>query len=296
MSARLLVCFASVGLSAGLATGPAASLALRMSRPALMHPSRPRVAAMQVEEEEVEAMSEEEYLAELEAEGEAISEEEFLAEESGDNYDALSEDAKRVYRGMRSSSGVEFAPWMKVDAEKIAAAKKAREERKARSISSSQDQMLIDPQAAELGAGGGLKSKVLSEEEVELRWSTGDETGNLGFIVQRRPGGSSNFEDIESYESFAPLKTKGVAGGEYSYLDDSLPGPGTYVYRICDQDQSGSRTAICQKLVEIEDASEQTQTLIIGAVFAVLALGLVAAGIASDPIQTTDVGRGSFSF
>ena len=27
--------------------------------------------------------------------------------------------------------------------------------------------------------------------------------------------GSQNFEDIESYESFAPLKTKGVAGGEY---------------------------------------------------------------------------------
>ena len=44
--------------------------------------------------------------------------------------------------------------------------------------------MLIDPQAAELGAGGGLKSNVLSEEEVELRWETADEAGNAGFIVQ----------------------------------------------------------------------------------------------------------------
>jgi len=252
---------------------------------------------MAVEEEE-EAMTEEEYLAELAA-GEGLTEAEYLAEQTSDDksYEDLSADAQRVYRGMRSSTGVEFAPWMKVDAEKIAEAKKAREERKARSAASSKsDQMLIDPQAAELGAGGGLKSKVLSEEEVELRWSTGDETGNAGFIIQRRKGGSNAFEDLESFESFAPLKTKGVSGGEYSYLDDTVPGPGTYVYRICDQDTTGARSAICQKLVEIEDASEQTQTLIIGGFIAVLAVALVAAGIASDPIQTTDVGRGSFSF
>ena len=151
--------------------------------------ARTQAFAMSVEEEEVEAMSEEEYLAELKGE-EAMSEEEYMAQQAQEpKVEELSPDAQRVYRGMRSSTGVEFAPWMKVDAEKIAAAKKAREERKARSISKSQDQMLMDPQAAELGAGGGLKSKVLSEEEVELRWSTGDETGNLGFIVQRRKGG-----------------------------------------------------------------------------------------------------------
>lgn len=146
---------------------------------------------MSVEEEEIEAMSEEEYLAELEGE-EAMSEEDYLKSQAQEEVkpEELSPDAQRVYRGMRSSTGVEFAPWMKVDAEKIAAAKKAREERKARSVAKSQDQMLIDPQAAELGAGGGLKSKVLSEEEVELRWSTGDETGNLGFIIQRRKGGT----------------------------------------------------------------------------------------------------------
>merc|ERR1719454_2830760 len=137
-----------------------------------------------------------------------MTEDEYLAQMGKeDSPEEMSEDAQRVYRGMRSVTGVEFAPWMKVDAEKIAAAKKAREERKARSTTSKNDQMLIDPQAAELGAGGGLKSKVLSEEEVELRWSTGDETGNAGFIVQRRKGGSQNSEDIASYDGFAPLKT-----------------------------------------------------------------------------------------
>jgi len=276
LALRFLLLAACSGLSAGLSAAPA-SKALRVQRPALRTANQ--FFAMAVEEE---AMSEEEYLASLEQETKP---------------EELSEDAKRVYRGMRSSSGVEFAPWMKVDAEKIAQAKKEREARKARAAAASKsDQMQIDPQAAELGAGGGLKSKVLSEEEIELRWSTGDETGNAGFIVQRRPGGSSTFEDIETFESFAPLKTKGVSGGDYSYLDDTLPGPGTYVYRICDQDVSGQRSAICQKLVEIEDAAEQTQTLVIGGVIAGLALVLIAAGIASDPIQTTDVGRGGFSF
>jgi len=286
---RLAVCFAAVGLSSGLAP---ASMALRSRRPALR--TAQQALAMAVEEEEVEAMSEEEYLAEM-----AMTEDELVAETKTDDqsYEDLSDDAKRVYRGMRSSSGVEFAPWMKVDAEKIAAAKKAREERKARSTAASRsDQMLIDPQAAELGAGGGLKSKVLSEEEVELRWSTGDESGNAGFIVQRRKGGTNNFEDIESFATFAPLKTKGVDGGEYSYLDDTVPGPGNYVYRICDEDTTGQRSAICQKLVEIEDASEQTQTLIVGGFLALLAVVIVGAGIASDPIQTTDMGRGAFSF
>lgn len=122
-------------------------------------------------------------------EEEAITEEEYLASLAEEDNQEMSEDAKRVYRGMTSVTGVEFAPWMKVDAEKIALAKKEREERKKRSSSQPMDQMMIDPQAAELGAGGGLKSKVLSEEEVELRWATGDESGNMGFVVQRRKGG-----------------------------------------------------------------------------------------------------------
>ena len=46
--------------------------------------------------------------------------------------------------------------------------------------------------------------QVLSEEEVELSWSTGDETGNKGFIVQRRPGGSDSFAELASCAEIAP--------------------------------------------------------------------------------------------
>lgn len=204
----------------------------------------------------------------------------------------LSPEAKKVYSGMRSSSGVEFAPWMQVDPEAIAKAEKMRLERKARQAAQKEvDPLAIDPQAAELGAGGGLRSKTISEEEVELRWSTGNEDGNAGFIVQRRKGGTEKFEDIASFDSYAALKTKGSAGGSYTYLDDTVPSVGTWVYRVLDCDTKGTRSAVCQKLVEVDSQDEQTFTLAVGGVIAVLALGLVVAGIGADPIQTTSAGR-----
>jgi len=251
-------------------------------RPALRSVSRLATAPvrMQVQqEEEEEYMDEEEYEAEVAQEVE------------------LSEGAKKVINNMKSSTGVEFAPWMKVDAEAIAKAKKEREERKARSAANAVrgDSMLLDPQAAELGGGGGLTSKVLSEDEIELRWSTADEAGNAGFIVQRRPGGQPEFSDLESYESFAPLRSKGADGGDYVYLDDTVA-PGTWVYRVLDCDTKGRRSAVCQKLVEVDSAEEGTQTLIVGGFIGLLALALVAAGIFADPIQTTSEGRAAGFF
>merc|ERR1711924_28319 len=175
-------------------------------------------------------------------------------------------------------------------AEKMRAARKARKEREAKSL----DGVEIDPQAAELG-GGGLKSKVISEEEIELSWATDNEADNKGYIVQRRPGGTNDFENIASFESFAPLRSKGVAGGSYKYLDDSVPSTGTWVYRVVDKDSQGKMTAIAQKLVEVESASEQTGTLVIGAAIFGLAAVLFVAGVLYDPMQTTTVKGGGFS-
>lgn len=155
------------------------------------------------------------------------------------------------------------------------------------------DGMRIDPQAAETGAASGLKSKVLGEDEVELRWETADEVGNAGFIVQRRTGGQADFDTIASFENFSPLKTKGETGGQYVYLDsESGLRPGSFVYRIIDCDQSGVKSAMCQKLVEIESADETKQTIIVGVLFAIIAAVCVGVGLFLDPIQTTSAGRG----
>merc|ERR1719199_1619602 len=253
---------------------------LRSSLPAMRRP-------FPVMEEEEEAMTEEEYEAMLAAESSApvatappppAKEEE----------DLLSpEEVARIKRKIES-----YAPWMNVDPEAIARAKKAREDRKAQAPTQV-DAMNLDPQAAELNAATGLNSKVLSEDEIELRWETTNEESNVGFIVQRRAGGESDFESIATYENFAPLKSKGVQGGVYVYLDaESGLQPGTWVYRIVDCDTSGAKSAMCQKLVEIESKDEQMATLVVGGLIAGLALVFVAAGIFIDPIQTTQSGRG----
>merc|ERR1719353_1109983 len=246
---------------------------------------------MQVEELAAGKITQEEY----DQLAGGISEEEYAAEATAESQAELSADAQKIINGMKSSSGVEFAPWMKIDAEAIARAKKEREERKAKqaAVALKSDSMLIDPQAAELGAGGGLKSKILSEEEVELRWDTTDEEGNAGFVVQRRRGGSQEWNDLVTYDSFAPLRSKGPAGGSYVYLDDTAD-VGTWVYRILDCDTTGTRSAVCQKLVEIESKDEQQFTIVVGVAIAGLALALVVAGILTDPIQTTSQGSKIF--
>merc|ERR1719353_414657 len=297
---RSFVLSLALASSSALST-PAAALRSPVSRAAVARPQL-RLATVSMEEtfptleEELEAgkITQEEYDALMGGDGEYMDESEYEEElEAGvlEEKAEMSQEAQRVVRGMKSESGVEFAPWMKIDAEAIAKAKKEREARKAKQAMQAlkSDSMLIDPQAAELGAGGGLKSSVLSQEEVELRWDTTDEAGNAGFIVQRRKGGGANFEDLESFENFGPLRSKGPAGGSYVYLDDTAD-VGTWVYRILDCDTTGERSAVCQKLVEIESESEQQCTLVVGGVIAGLALLLVAAGILSDPIQTTAKG------
>merc|ERR1719163_2168525 len=103
------------------------SAALQMgSRPALVRSAPRPTAPVQMQapvEEEEEFMDEAEYEAELAAEAAAAA---AAAPRE------MSADAKKVINNMKSSTGVEFAPWMKVDAEAIAKAKQEREERKAR--------------------------------------------------------------------------------------------------------------------------------------------------------------------
>jgi hypothetical protein len=208
----------------------------------------------------------------------------------------LSPEAQKVANALKSASGDgrELAPWMNIDPEEIARAKKEREERRLRQVESSRvDSMSIDPQAAELSGMGGLSTKVLSEEEVELRWSTQNEEGNAGFIVQRRPGGTGAFTSIETFEKAAQLRTKGPQGGDYVYLDDTAA-PGTWVYRIVDCDEGGQKSAISQKLVEIESESEATQQFVVGIAIFAIAIGFFLLGVFADPLQTTDKGAAFF--
>mmetsp|Transcript_43680 Transcript_43680/g.72582 ORF Transcript_43680/g.72582 Transcript_43680/m.72582 type:complete len:328 (-) Transcript_43680:241-1224(-) len=232
-----------------------------MKKPMLVN-SAHRTAAVKMEE--AEATLEEQLKEGLITQEEydmlssAVEEDEYLAEVANEPEAELSQEAKDEKARLSGPTGVEFAPWMKIDPEAIAKAKKDRAARLAQQASSTGkkrvDQAFVDPIGAEQGAIASLKDKVISEEEVELRWETKDEADNYGYIVQRRPGRTEDWVTIASYEETAQLRTKGPSGGQYVYLDDTVK-PGNWVYRIIDETSEG-RSVVTQKLVEIETKEE----------------------------------------
>ncbi|CAN0439644.1 unnamed protein product [Hapterophycus canaliculatus] len=58
-------------------------------------------------------------------------------------------------------------------------------------------------------SGAGLSAKRVSDDMVELTWKTGNEAGNVGFIVSRRAAKTDTWEEVASYKTFPPLNSKG---------------------------------------------------------------------------------------
>lgn len=184
----------------------------------------------------------------------------------------------------KSKTGVEFAPWIQKEDEakvrqllKEKAAAKAKREAQEKSVSGN---LYFDSQAQEL-SGTGLKSKII-DGEVELEWATQSEKNTRGFIVKRRPAKTEEFSVIASYEDWGPLKSKGVDGGIYRYLDTTST-PGGWVYRITECDNNGSQADLCQCLVEVQTEQEQKTALIAGVGIAVIGVAAVVAGLVLDP-------------
>lgn len=190
---------------------------------------------------------------------------------------------------MANEKGVEYAPWMKISAEDEAKMRAiAREKAMARRKRQMEEQdvkgaLLQDSTNQEL-SGTGLKFFVIDDNSVELEWSTGMETTETkGFIVKRRPAKTEEFDVIASYETFAPLASKGLDGGTYRYLDEGLP-PGGWVYRITEVD-GDAENDLSQCLVELQTPEEQrTQLIALGGIIA-FAVAAIAAGVLFDPYQ-----------
>ena len=200
------------------------------------------------------------------------------------------EEVRKMKRAsnLRNANGVEYAPWMNITPEAEAEIKtvmkqkaEARRKRKDQEAGVS-GALLMDSQAQEL-SGGGLNFKVLSDNEVELTWATNSETSTKGFAIKRRQARTEEFEVIASYESWGPLASKGVDGGQYSYLDDGIA-PGGWVYRVTECETNGSENDICQALVEVQTAEEQQGAVIAAVGIVVLGIAAVAAGLILDPV------------
>lgn len=181
---------------------------------------------------------------------------------------------------LKTKSGVDYAPWMKVsddDETKIRqimkekAAARRRREIEEQSVSGN---LYLDSQAQEL-SGTGLNYKFV-DDAVELEWATKTEKNTVGFKVRRRQAKTEEFEVIASYETWGPLASKGPDGGIYRFLDETAT-PGGWVYRISEVDADGNEADLCQCLLEVQTQEEQKAAVIAGVGFAVFA-GLLTVG------------------
>jgi len=227
------------------------------------------------------------FFATNEVEAPANADEMTLEEEIQAMVDKEVEKGKLVSK-LKTSDGVDYAPWMKISEEdekaiyqtmkeKAMARRKRQEEQQ--NVSGN---LYLDSQAQEL-SGTGLNSKIMGMD-VELEWATSAETNTKGFLVKRRPAKTNDFQTIASFESWGPLVSKGAEGGVYRYLDADV-GPGGWVYRVTECDNNNKESDICQCLVEVQTEDEQKAAMIAAVGIAVLGVAAVLAGILLDPMD-----------
>eukprot|EP00171_Calliarthron_tuberculosum_P009751 IDg9751t1 len=125
-------------------------------------------------------------------------------------------------------------------------------------------------------------------DELELRWSTGSEEGNAGFIVSRRAAREEKWTRVADFkDAKAELLSKGRAGGDYSFLVQD-PGVGAYVYRVSDVEfATGEVSDLSQCLVDIDAPEDSSVRNIALAVLVVVLAVALAAGLSLDPLSTT---------
>jgi hypothetical protein len=193
---------------------------------------------------------------------------------------------------LRNERGVEYAPWMGISVEDEVRIKGIMRERaearrkREKEQQNTKGSLLKDSTNQEL-SGTGLKSKLIDNTSVELEWVTGSEKNTAGFIVKRRTSksGSDQFDTIASYETYGPLASKGINGGIYRYLDETIePGNG-YLYRITECDTNGDENDLSQCLVDVQTSEEQAGTKIALAGFALVAIAAIVSSLLLDPLQ-----------
>jgi hypothetical protein len=79
---------------------------------------------------------------------------------------------------------------------------------------------------------------LLSNNLIELRWSTISELNNYGFYIQRRLQSGSTWYELPNV--FIPGHGTTNEPQHYSFIDSTLPGPGIWLYRLKQVDLDGT--------------------------------------------------------
>lgn len=77
-----------------------------------------------------------------------------------------------------------------------------------------------------------------SKGGVVLEWKTASEVNNYGYTVQRKGENEADFSDLSG--AFVAGKGTTLDPQQYSYVDKSITGAGSYAYRLKQQDMDGT--------------------------------------------------------
>lgn len=106
--------------------------------------------------------------------------------------------------------------------------------------------MFSSPLAIEYGTNpnglpvqlASFTATALSATSVRLQWETISEINNYGFYVERRISGSLDWRTVEN--SFVPGHGTTNERRTYQFIDNTLPNPGAYHYRLRQVDLDGT--------------------------------------------------------
>ena len=182
---------------------------------------------------------------------------------------------------MYGPDGKAYAPWMvgKVQEEVV---------RKPR-VQKTQDEVdfMWAGRGAELSGagGGGLQARLLGDE-VRLSFIVGKEENSRGYRITKRPGGSEDnaFSLVADYLTPGANLNAGQLNGEYSYVDGETS-PGTWVYRVQEEDMDGKRMTLSQTIIEVPSTSDKIKTYVAGGLIVSLLGAAYWFGAAVDPMN-----------
>ncbi|KAJ1492616.1 hypothetical protein T484DRAFT_1930759 [Baffinella frigidus] len=177
--------------------------------------------------------------------------------------------------------GVPYAPWM------VGKVSEGRTKKRPSTKTEEELKFEYDGRGQELaGAGGGGLNSQLVGDEVKLSFNIGTETNTRGYVITRRPGGSddSAYKVVADYLTPGASLNSGAIRGEYSYVDGSVE-PGTWVYRVADEDMEGRKTILSQTIIEVPSNSDKVKTLVSAAVLGAFLTGLTLFAINADPMN-----------
>lgn len=185
---------------------------------------------------------------------------------------------KKARKMMYNENGVAYAPWVtrQIDEDAI-----INDLIKKETLKSGGNKKTSILDRGEIESSEGMKWR-MSGSQVDLGWTTGGETDNLGFIVEKRPSYGGDFQEIASYNEVSQLVSKGERGGRYRFTDPST-GSGSWIYRVKDCDNDGKQNVLCQCFVEVQTESESKSQALIAAGLVAFFIAAFGVGYTLDP-------------